>query len=239
MFTLKVGDVMTTDVVVVRPNTPLADVARLMVEHSISGVPVVDGEGFVLGVVSEADFLVKERGRDALHHRPLARFFGESAETRTELAKLEAVAAVDAMTSPAITIRDDQLVREAAEIMIERRINRLPVVDLDGRLIGIVTRADLIGAFARSDDELKRLIVDEVLVKTLWIDPRELDVAVAHGVVHVSGTVDRRSTAEILEQLVGRVDGVVAVRSDLGWRFDDSEVKAPDTNLVWPKLTPR
>jgi len=234
---MKVRDVMSRTVLSVRPETPLKDVAALMVEHGISGVPVVDEQGAVVGVVSEADFVIKERGREEaleqIRHRPLARFLGHADEARAEVAKIQAATAGSAMSSPAVTIEADRPVREAAAVMVERSINRLPVVE-DGRLVGIVTRADLVRAYLRPDDELERLIRDEVLVRELWVDPAEVDVRVERGVVHLRGTVDRRSTAELVARHVARVEGVVAVDSELGWRLDDSEIKAPAPDYFSP-----
>ena len=114
-------------------------------------MPVVSDDGGLLGVVSEGDFLVKEQGAEAIRHRPLARIFGESRTSRASLAKFEALTAGQAMTAPALTIASDRHISEAAALMTARGVNRLPVVD-DGRLVGIVTRADLVRAYVRSDD---------------------------------------------------------------------------------------
>src|SRR5581483_10895418 len=105
---MEVREVMTRTLVSVRPETPLKDVAALMVEHGISGVPVVDEQGVVLGVVSEADFIVKERGLEGVRHRPLARFLAPGDEARAESAKVQAATAGSAMSSPAITIEADR-----------------------------------------------------------------------------------------------------------------------------------
>ncbi len=238
MITMKVGDVMTRQVVSVGPEAPLKEVARLMVEHMVSGIPVVEADGKVVGVVSEADFLVKERGTRAVRRRPLAWLLGESRATRAALAKVTAVAARDAMTAPAITISADRPVREAADLMVERRVNRLPVVDAAGVLVGIVTRADIVRGFVRPDEELARVIRDEILVKALWIDPHEIEVKVSHGNVELRGTMDRRSTAEVLAHLAAQVDGVVSVASELTWRLDDSRLEADRPELLFP-LTQR
>ena len=143
---LKVRDVMARSVVTVDPTTPLKDVAGSLVDNRISGVPVVDSLGTVLGVVSEADLLVKEQGAEAIRHRRLVRFFGDSSESRAQLAKLAAVTAGEAMTAPAVTLGSARPISEAAALMTARKINRLPVVD-GGRLVGIVTRADLVRAY--------------------------------------------------------------------------------------------
>lgn len=220
---MKVRDVMTAPVLSVRPETPLKEVARLFLDRRISGVPVTDAEGRVLGIVSEADFLIKERGatggRDR-GRRPLAWLFGDE-RSASEQAKVHAATAGEAMTGPALTICADCPLRDAASLMIDRQVNRLPVVD-DDRLVGIVTRADLVGAFVRPDEDLARIISDEVVRDTMWIDPQRVSVDVSEGVVRLSGAVDRRSTAEILTKLAGQVDGVVGVEAaDLRWELDD------------------
>lgn len=219
---LIVGDAMTASVVTVGPTTPLKEVARVLVDRRISGVPVVDKDGAVLGVVSEADLLVKELGPDAIRHRPLARLIGESKESRTQLAKRGAVTAAEAMTAPAITITSSRPISEAAAVMTSRRINRLPVVD-DGRLVGIVSRADLVRAYVRSDDELATTIRQDVILKIMWLDPALFTIAVRDGVATIGGRVDRRSTAVILEELVRMVPGIVDVQASVSWSMDDRD----------------
>lgn len=227
---MQVQDVMTAEVVSVRPETPLKEVARLLLERRISGVPVTDEAGRVLGVVSEGDLLIKERGVPAGRAgtpRPLAWLMGDE-RAGAEQAKMRAATAGEAMSKPAITIGADSSLREAAGLMVDHAVNRLPVVD-DDRLVGIVTRADLVGAFVRSDEELAREIREEVVHDTMWLEEGEVQVEVSDGVVHLHGTVDRRSTAQILAKLAGQVDGVVGVEVDLRWELDDRGMAAaPD-----------
>jgi len=235
---MKVAQVMTRQVVAVRPQTPLKDVAALMVSKGISGVPVVGDDGSVLGVVSEADFVIKERGPEAVHHRLLARFFGESRQTLAELAKIEAQTAGEAMTSPAITVEANDTLRWAAEQMASLRINRLPVVD-GARLVGIVTRADVVRAFVRPDPELARLVREEVLAKTaFWLEPESFVVDVKDGVVHLGGRVERRSLADAIVEVIRDLGGVVGVTSGLTWELDDVDghqagEEASDTLLTF------
>ena len=229
---MKVRDVMTHSVLSVRREAPLKEVALVLVDHRISGVPVVDVDGAVLGVVSEADLLMKEQGADAVRHRPLARFLGESRESRTQLAKLAAVTAGEAMTAPAVTIESGRRISEAAALMIARRVNRLPVVD-DGRLVGIVTRADLVRAYVRSDDELARAIREDVLLRILWLDPSVFTVVVTDGVASISGRVERRSTAEMVEQAVSMVPGIMDVHADVTWGLDDSRGEPSSVDPVF------
>jgi CBS domain-containing protein len=219
--TVKVGDVMTRSVATVHPETPLKDVAALMVERGISGVPVVDADGSVLGIVSEADFVIKERGVVADRNRLLARVFGKSSKERAELAKIEATTAGEAMTSPALTVGATDTLQWAAEQMASRRVNRLPVVE-EGRLVGIVTRADLVRAYVRPDAELERLVREEVLAKTAFaLEPDAFEVVVQGGVVRFAGRVDRRSLAETIVEVTHGLGGIVGVESHLTWEFDD------------------
>lgn len=230
---MTVRDVMTRPVASVQRGTPLRDVAQVLVDHSISGVPVVDTDGAVLGVVSEGDFLIKAQGRDAVRHRRLARILGESGESRAQLAKLAAVNAAEAMSAPPVTIESSRPITEAAAVMTARGVNRLPVVD-DGRLVGIVTRADLVRAYVRSDEELERAIREDVLLRILWLDPNLFTVTVTDGAVSISGRVERRSTAEMIERAVSMVPGIVHVKTDVVWVLEDSQIQPPSRDPVFP-----
>ncbi len=232
-MTLTVRDVMTTNVHVVRPQTPINDVARLLVDFRISGVPVEERSGEVVGVVSEADILLKETRGAGIRRRRLASPVGDPDQDRHALDVVDAATAGAAMSSPALTIGPDRSVAEAAATMLRRGVNRLPVVD-DGRLVGIVTRADLVRGFARSDAELCEAIREDVLRRTMWRDPDEFDVAVRDGIVAISGSVERRSTAELLERVTAMVPGVVRVIPTVRWCVDDSASKPRARNDLSP-----
>ena len=229
-----VRDIMTHPVQSVRPETPLKEVARLLIDRRISGLPVVDDGGKVLGVVSEGDLLMKNQDHGAVHHRPLARIFGESEETRRVLAKVEARTAGDAMTTPAITIDAGRPVNAAATLMVEHKVNRLPVTE-DGRLAGIVTRADVVRTFVRSDEDLAEAIREEVLVRALWMDPAGFTVEVVDGIATVTGRVRRRSTAAMIEPMIEMLPGIIAVSTDVKWSEDDSTIDAPGPDYFSPK----
>jgi CBS domain-containing protein len=215
---MKISELMHRDVVSVSPETTLKAVAALLVQHRISGVPVCLADGRVAGVVSEADILVKEQAEPLELSGVLGRLL-DSAYGDHE--RFEARTAGDAMTSPAITVSPQQDVAEAARLMTSKRVNRLPVVE-GSTLVGIVTRADLVRAFDRSDVELAEEIAGDVLLETLWIDPDSIALEVEDGVVTLGGRVETRTIAEIVAAYVRRVPGVVAVRSRLTWAFDDN-----------------
>ncbi|MGZ8701842.1 MAG: CBS domain-containing protein [Gaiellaceae bacterium] len=208
---MKVRDVMTADVATVAPDTDLRDVAALLVRMRISGVPVVEG-GRVLGVVSERDILFKERPSDGLHRGVLASLMDEG----DLMLKIEARTAGTAMTSPAVTIGPTRGVADAAALMLDESISRLPVVE-GHALVGIVTRHDLVRAFARSDEEIWQEIEADPLIRSYWPSLGADDISVTHGEVTLSGKVDSREHARLIEAFVDRVPGVLGVSSRLHW----------------------
>jgi len=211
---------MTRDVRTASVSTPLREVARVLVEHRISGLPIVVG-GRVVGVVSEADILLKEQGDQPRRSGLLGALALLGADRDEIEAKLNASTAGEAMSSPAVTITEDRPVAEAAAAMMNGGINRLPVVDTAGRLAGIVTRADLVRAFVRSDEEIGREIREDVILHTLWIAPEHVGVTVTDGNVRLTGQVEGESDARVLPEFVRRVPGVITVTSDLSWQGDD------------------
>ena len=225
-----VAKLMTPSPLTVSPDTSLKDVAQLLSEHGISGVPVVE-HGTVVGVVSETDIVAKERGPRVEHGR-LARWFGRSPKP-AELARIEARTAGGAMTSPAITIESWQTVSEAVAIMLDRDIERLPVLK-EGNLVGIITRADLVGAFSRSDSEIERDIREEVLLRSFWIPDGDIEVVVRNGEVALTGTVESALLTELLPEAIRRVPGVVGVQAKLHARPDQSEVTSFE-RLISPR----
>lgn len=207
---MKVADLMTSDVVTVTPETPLREAAALLAERKISGLPVVDAEGHVVGVLSEADIVVKAGGETREH-----RLLGWLLESDVDLAdKIAARTVGDAMSAPATTIDAHRRVHEAAKLMAAEGINRLPVVDGE-RLVGIITRADVVRAFARSDGEIAEEINDEILRRTLWLEPGSVTVTVENGAVTLEGEVESEADAELLPVFVSRVPGVVSVRANV------------------------
>lgn len=207
---MKVQDLMTRDVTTVTPTISLRDAAALLAQNGISGVPVVSETGDVVGVLSEADIVVKAGGEVA-RNRMLA-WLLESDLGRGD--KIRAVTVGDAMSAPAMTISPKRPVHEAARLMVDESVNRLPVVER-GSLVGIITRADIVRAFTRSDDELVEEIRDDILRRTFWLEPGRVTVNVADGHVTLRGEVETEADEELLPHLVARVPGVVSVDADM------------------------
>jgi CBS domain-containing protein len=213
---MRVEDLMNRDVVSVTPDATLKEVAHVLIERGVAGVPVCDAGGRVLGVVSESDILWKEiRPAPEVHGIVAAlidRAYGDGD-------RVEASTAGEAMSSPPITVEPDASVAQAGRLMITYGVNRLPVVS-DGKLVGIIARSDLVRAFGRPDDEIEREIREDVL-RDLCVEPDDLWLMVADGDVSLAGEVENRSTVESIEKHVARVPGVARVRSELRWTVDD------------------
>jgi CBS domain-containing protein len=227
---MKVREAMTSPVMSVEAQTSLKEVARMLVEHRISGLPVVDGGGAVVGVVSEADFLARSAGAEPVRHRTLSWAWTGGPDQRA-IDKLHGTTAGEAMTSPVITIGADRPVSAAAELMSRSHVNRLPVVE-DGRLVGILTRADIVRAYARTDAELLEIVRGSLRA----VDGLRV-LAVDEGIVKLSGTVTSKALAETARHVAERVEGVVGVDdSDLTWDpnppkldgFPDPEISGAD-----------
>ncbi|MFD9290122.1 CBS domain-containing protein [Streptomyces sp. NPDC060030] len=211
-----VFEVMTHDVVTVGPTASFKEVARLFRDHDISAVPVVDASRRVLGVVSEADLLrstvdlpdLEGRGTNT---RPLPEGRGRpGAETAAEL-----------MTTPALTAQPTWNLVETARTMHGKGVKRLPVADETGRLVGIVSRSDLLRPFLRRDSAIREEIEHDVLSATMRLAPDDIRVNVRDGVVTLTGKVDERGSIPVLERLCRSVDGVVALHESVEYTYDN------------------
>jgi CBS domain-containing protein len=213
---------MTRRVHVASPLAPFKFLVRLIEENRVSAIPIVDQQGLPIGIVSEADLLLKERRRelessaDLLHRQ----------KRHHERAKAEGTVASEVMTSPAITVASGTSLSQAARLMQEKNVRRLVVVDERGRIAGIVSRSDLLQVFLRTDDELRDEIAGTLIPAMLLSSPESIGVDVRSNVVTLSGRVDRKSDAEILTRLTRELDGVVGVVDRLGYRWDDTAVPA-------------
>ncbi len=206
-----VKDVMTTTVVAVRENADFKEMVAGLRSRRVSAFPVLDDADRVIGVVSEADLLLKEAA--AAGAPGLSRL----SRRLTERSKAEGVTAAEVMTKPAITISQDATVPEAAQRMQSRRVKRLPVVDDDGRLRGIVSRADVLSVFERPDQEIWDDAVKGVITGEFGLDSELFVVTVKSGVVTVTGSVDRRADAMGMLAAIRHIEGVVALRDRLSY----------------------
>ncbi|MEU1273712.1 CBS domain-containing protein [Streptomyces sp. NPDC005799] len=228
----KVGSVMSTEVVRAEYGTPFKEVARMLGEHRISGLPVVDEDDKVIGVISETDLMARQADTpDPFEPRKRFRFAALTASARRQAAKAGARTAGQLMSEPPVTVHADNTIVEAARTMAEHRVERLPVLDEADRLVGIVTRRDLLKVFLRPDAEIRTEVVEEVLVRALWLPPRSIDVAVTEGVVTLTGHMERKSETEIAISMTRQIDGVVAVVDKLTFRLDDSHIQ-PDEQAL-------
>jgi CBS-domain-containing membrane protein len=214
----RVQDVMSGDVATVRADTPYRRIVDLLASRHVSAVPVVDDERRVLGVVSEGDLLHKVELIGEPHEW---RVF-EGNRRRTARVKADGLVAADLMTGPAVTIMARASVVAAARRMSAERVKRLPVVDDLGRLVGIVSRGDLLRTHLRPDADIRHDVVDEVLRRVLAVEDGTVEVTVNDGVVRLVGRLDRATSVEIAGRLAAQVSGVVEVRNDLDYDFDDS-----------------
>jgi len=206
-----VKDVMTTDVVAVRRDTSFKEMASLLCASRISALPVLDEAEHVIGVVSEADMLIKEADQAGSpgfltglrHHR--------------DHEKAAGICAADLMSSPAVVIRPDEAVQHAARLMYDRGVKRLVVVDDTGHLLGIVSRSDVLGVFSRPDEEIRRDVTGHVILSAFLTDPRLFDVRVRDGIVTMTGQPETAELGKHIIEAVRTLDGVVAVQDQLSY----------------------
>ena len=216
---------MTTHVVAVRLNATYKDMTARLREFRVSAFPVLDDDNKVIGVVSEADLLTKEALEFSLPGPMGGILHGR------ERAKAAAVIAADLMTKPALTIGPHEPVAHAARLMYSRKVKRLPVVDEEGRLIGIVTRADVLSVYSRPDAQIRHDIIDNVIVGTVLTDPARFTVTVKDGVVTVEGKPENASVGRDMIEEIRHVEGVVAVRDRLSYPPQPRSVSRTDMDL--------
>ncbi len=186
--------VMTMDVVRVVYGTPFKEVARLLADHRISGMPVVDEEDRVIGVISETDLMAHQAATPDPYERSRRfRFVVLTPAARRRVAKAAARTAGQLMSTPPVTVHADDTIIEAARTMAQRHVERLPVLDEEDRLVGIVTRRDLLQIFLRPDADIRDEVIDEVLVRAMWLAPSSIDVSVTEGVATVAANWNARA----------------------------------------------
>jgi CBS domain-containing protein len=217
-----VKDVMSTQPISLSKDSSFKEMAARLRELKVSGFPVLDDNGKVIGVVSEANMLVKEALEGGYHG--LRGMIAATAH-RTERRKAGGVAACDLMTSPAVTVAAEDTVEHAAALMYTRGLKRLPVVDTAGRLVGIISRADVLAAFDRPDEEIRAEITSQVIPRLS--EPSWSSVVVKDGIVTVEGTPETVSIGHQVLAQIRQVQGVVAVRDRLVYPVPPTAAPGP------------
>jgi CBS-domain-containing membrane protein len=200
-----VSDVMTGTVVALGRGATFKDIVKTMQQWKVSALPVLEDESLVVGVVSEADLLAKEEFRDSDPDRytQLRRL--------SDVVKAGAVTAEELMTAPAVTVPAFASLAQAARIMARNKVKRLPVVDDEGRLKGIVSRSDLLKVFLRDDEEIAEEVGREVVAHVFATPVEPIRVAVSDGVVTLTGRIRDTTLVPVAARLVRAVEGVVDV----------------------------
>jgi CBS domain-containing protein len=201
-----VREVMTTSVVFVRKDASFKDMAAMLRSRRVSAFPVLDDTDRVIGVVSAGDLLVKvavqAEGTSLLAALRHVR----------EDDKAAGITAADLMTAPAITVGPDASVAQAARLMYDHKVKRLPVVNAAGHLLGIISRVDVLAVFSRSDADVRNEITQAVL-PGIAAAVRHLRVEVRDGIVTISGTPQGEPASRAIVDAVRHVQGVVGVRN--------------------------
>jgi CBS domain-containing protein len=196
---MNVVDLMTTNVATVSADTSLRGAARIMFRSQVSGLPVTDDNGLLVGIITEADFLRLELSRVESDNPAVVESVG------------------DIMTRTVETIGPNTPLIEAAKVMVVREVKRLPVVDDVDQLVGIISRMDVVNAFTRPDEVIEDEIREDIVRRVLGLEPSELDVTVKEGVVCLRGGMGTQAEARLLAEMTRRLDGVLKVESQLTW----------------------
>ena len=214
-----VQDAMTTQVVAVKLGASFREMAIRLRQSRVSAFPVIDDDGRVIGVVSEADMLASKVLRTGMPHP------GE--QDRGEQDTAEKLTAGDLMTHPAITVSPGDSVEVAARLMYTLQVKRLPVIDRGGRLAGIISRTDVLAVFDRSDEQIRKEVTDDVICQEFGASPRQFAVTVQAGVVTLAGHPETIELGHVIVRKVRHVQGVVAVRDRLSYPDVYASVAVP------------
>ncbi len=228
---MKLRDLMTRDVITVGPDASLKEAARRMIEASVSGLAVTEVDDHLVGIITEADFVATEADRRRKERAGLLRFLYRD----TELPSQERLVR-DVMSTDLVVLGPDADHAEAARLMEREGIKRIPVLE-GGRLVGLVSRSDILRVFARSDREIISEIEGHVMGDVLWIDPRRVEIVCDEGNVTLRGRLETKTDADLLARLSARVDGVIAVANHLDYEIDNTklEMVSPPMGMGMPK----
>jgi CBS domain-containing protein len=223
---MKVRDIMSTKVVTVSPSTTVRDIAGLMVEKHVSGLPVLSDSGTLVGIVSEGDLLRRPELGTQKHRRRWVSFFSGVDEQAREFTKTHALRAGDVMTEQVIHVSEQTPLGDVVGLMEKHNIKRLPVLS-GGKLVGIVSRADLLRALAArqanpipppaESDAAIRAAMNEVLKNEEWAMSAMVNVIVSEGAVHLWGVIDSDDQRRALRVAAENIPGVTAVEEHLSF----------------------
>jgi len=223
---MKVRDIMSTKVVTVSPSTTVREIAGLMVEKHVSGLPVLSDSGTLVGIVSEGDLLRRPELGTQKHRRRWVSFFSGVDEQAREFTKTHALRAGDVMTKQVIHVSEQTPLGDVVGLMEKHNIKRLPVLS-DGKLVGIVSRADLLRALAArqanpipppaESDAAIRAAMNEVLKNEEWAMSAMVNVIVSEGAVHLWGVIDSDDQRQALRVAAENIPGVTAVEEHLSF----------------------
>jgi CBS domain-containing protein len=208
-----VKDVMSTHVIAIREGAPYKDMAAMLHEQRVSAFPVLNDDNKVIGIVSEADLLTKEALEGTVPRTLLSR------QERVRK-QVNALTATDLMTKPAVTIGPDEPVTHAARLMFDQRVKRLPVINDDGTLIGIVSRSDVLSVYSRPDAEILHQVTQDLILGTFLWDPDRFTVTVKDGIVTIAGAPETTMVGLDIIDAIRHMEGVVAVRDRLSYPQD-------------------
>ena len=217
---MKVEEIMTKDVITVSPKTPIHEAAELMIDHGVSGLPVVDDAGSVVGIVSEGDLILREKPRERAPWWRL--FFGDAERLAREYQKAHGMTVGEVMTRSLIAVSPDFPIESAALILDQHRIRRVPVV-ADGQLLGILSRGDLIKALAKAPPRAGGQPSDERLVREMrarlaeepWVSNRGIVVQAKDGVLSLWGLVLTETEKSAVETMARTIEGCKGIDSQL------------------------
>lgn len=220
---MKARDFMTRNVVAVRPDTPIHSVAAQMTEKRISGVPVINDNGNLVGIISESDLMHRaELGTERRRKWWLA-LFSDPDELAREYAKSHGLKARDVMSANVITVGEDAQLQDVANTLDKKNVKRLPVVR-DGKLVGIITRSDLVRALARVETVPEPAAVDDATIHAEiskrmgdaeWLDTLFMNAVVTNGVVELRGFIQTNDQRRALRVLIEQVPGVRGIDDEL------------------------
>jgi CBS domain-containing protein len=223
---LQVKDIMTAEPVTVRPDLPFKEVVDLLIERDIGGLPVVDDDGALVGIVTESDLITKPAFRDK--HRGFASLFGALLGARRPawLNKAAGLTAREIMSEHVLTAAPSEDLEPVARRMVEHRIGRLPVLE-DGRLVGIVSRRDLLRPFHRTDDEIAADVEKALGDRVTFEYGHHVTFSINEGIVTLTGTVTFPHEIETLRWMVGGVPGVVEIHNEVTAEQPEPRIEPP------------